>query len=375
VLAFAAVLLPLLAAAAAAALAAGEEQAEPPPTGTPASVVGSVRPEPAGRPWFLLPVPFWLPETKLGLALAGGRDFLAEGSRRHSTAVLVAAYSIAGQGSIDGSADLWFRGGSLVSARARAVHYHDAYYGVGSGSPGGGHEDFTRRFVELTATGELATLDGRLRAGPRLAGRIEEVTDVVPGGSLATSGLQGLDGVKGLGAGASVTWDTRDHPLLPRHGTFAQLYYLRYPAGLGDHGGFGKGALDLRAFTPAGGERVLGLSAVVETADGAAPFTLLSKLGNARFLRGYREGRYRDRIAWAAQAEVRAPVRGPFALAVFGAAGDVAPDLGSIAAGGVKLAGGAGARWRLTPAGASARLDVAVGSAGPEVYVLLLEAF
>jgi hypothetical protein len=374
VLAFAAVLLPLLAAAA-AVLAAGEESAEPPPTATPAGVIGTLHPEPAPRPWFVLPVPFWLPETKLGLAVAAGRDFRVEGSRRPSTAVLVAAYSIEGQGSVDGSTDVWFRGGSLASARVRAVHYHDAYYGIGPDAPGGSREDFTRGFLEATATGEVATLDGRLRAGPRLAARVEEISDVVPGGRLATSGLPGLDGMAGVGIGASLTWDTRDHPLAPRHGTFAQLYYLRYPAALGDHGGFGKGALDLRVFAPAGGERVVGVSAVVETADGAAPFTLLSKLGNPRFFRGYREGRYRDRIAWAAQAELRAPIKGPLALTAFAAAGDVAPDLASIADGGVKAAGGLGARWRLTPAGANARLDVAVGAGGPEVYVLLLEAF
>jgi hypothetical protein len=281
-------------------------------------------------------------------------------------------------GSLEGVGDVWFRDGSLLATRVRAVQYPDTWYGVGSGSPEAGSEDFTRRFVELSLSGELAAFDGRLRAGPRLSAHAEEV-EVVPGGRIATSGLPGVDGFSGLGLGGSVTWDTRDQPLWPRHGAFAQAYYLRYPAAIGrNDGAFGRGALDLRAFHPLGGAPVLGVSAVIETTDGATPFTLLSKLGNARFLRGYREGRWRDRVVWATQAELRVPVKGPLAATVFGAAGNVVhspKDLASSEQGRPKLAGGVGARWRLTPAGANLRLDVAVGDMGPQVYMVLLEAF
>jgi hypothetical protein len=297
------------------------------------------------------------------------------GSRRPSSAILVAAGSIAGQGSVDGETDVYFQDGSLLSARARAVNYPDEFFGLGPSAPSSAREDFTRRFVELSVSGELATLDGRLRAGPRVVGRAEEVREVVPGGRIATSGLPGIHGFDGLGVGGSVTWDTRDRPLWPGHGTFAQAYYVRYPAALGRNEGFGKGAVDLRAFLPAGGARVLGLSAVLETTDGATPFTLLPKLGSPRFLRGYREGRYRDRIAWATQAELRAPIAGPLSATVFAAVGDVAPDPAAIRVDRLKAAGGVGARWRLTPAGANLRADVAVGDLGPEVYVILLEAF
>ena len=39
------------------------------------------------------------------------------------------------------------------------------------------------------------------------------------------------------------------------------------------------------------------------------------------------------------------------------------------------VAGGAGIRYRLTAEGATLRGDDAVADAGPEIYVLLLEAF
>ncbi len=368
----------LAALSAAALLATGSPGEEPGPAAAPAtSPAVADAPAAGAHRGFLLPMPFWLPETKAGLAIATGRDFHLEGSPRESHALAVAAYSIERQGSVDASADVYLRGGSLLASRLRAVHYPDAYYGIGSGSPGSGREEYTRRFVELSVSSELGLLGGRLRLGPRVAGRAEELLEVVPGGRLATSGLAGLGGFAALGAGGSVTWDGRDHALWPTAGAFAQAYYVRYPEALGRNAGFGKGALDLRTFHALGGGRVLGLSTVVETTDGNTPFTLLSKLGSARFFRGNREGRWRDAMVWAAQAELRFPIWRRIAGTVFGAAGDVAPDLRweSLTERAPKAAGGLGARYRLTDGGANLRVDVAAGSGGPEVYVVLLEAF
>lgn len=368
-------LAPVLAAA--ALLAAAPPAAEPATSPPPSQVLpaAGAPPEPPHR-GFLLPMPFWLPETKAGLAVAAGRDFQLEGSPRASNALAVAAYSMGGQGSVDAASDVYLRGGSLVAARLRAVHYPDAFYGIGSDSRRSGSEDYTRRFLHLQLSGELGFLGGRIRVGPRLEARTEELVDVAPGGRLATSGLAGLHGYAGVGVGGSVTWDGRDHPLWPTSGAFAQAYYVRFPEALGRDTGFGKGAVDLRSFHPLGGGRVLGLSAVVETTDGNTPFTLLSKLGSARFFRGDREGRFRDAMVWAAQAELRVPLWRRLSGTVFGAVGDVAPELALWRAGGPpKGAGGVGARWRLTDGGANLRVDVAMGSGGPEVYVVLLEAF
>jgi hypothetical protein len=326
------------------------------------------------RSWFFFPAFYYLPETGAGFGLAGGRDFRLDESTRTSTALLVAAASIEGQGSVDGSADVWLRGGSLLALRARAVNYPDRFYGVGPHAPSA-YEEFTRRFAEGSVSAELATLSGRLRAGPRVSARAEEIVDLVPGGRLASSGLERLHGWSGLGVGGSVTWDTRDHPLWPLHGAFAQAYYLRYLDGVGRNDGFGKGAVDLRAFEPIGGDRVLAVNAVLETTDGQTPFSLLSKLGNARFMRGYREGRYRDAMVWATQVELRAPIQGPFSATVFGGAGNVFPRFSELTLRDPKLAAGVGARYRLTPGGANLRVDASIGSSGPEIYVLLLEAF
>ncbi len=367
-------LAPALAALSAALVCAADAYHAEAQNGTVAETAAAAVAERPAREWFALPLLFWLPETKVGFAATGGFHFKVAGSRRASNAFLVAGYTLEKQGSVDLSSDVYLRSGTLLTARLRAVHYPDAFYGIGSRTTDEGRELYTRRFLELATTVELPALRGRLRAGPRLVGRAEEIRDVRPGGVLDSSDLPGANGFRALGVGASVTWDTRDQPLWPSRGAFAQAYYVRHPGWLSTTGGFGKGALDLRLFRPVRGARVLGLGLVVENADGDAPFSLLSKLGSTRFLRGYREGRFRDRLAWAAQAELRVPIAMRVWGTAFGAFGDVARDP-SLRADALKAAGGLGARFRLTDEGANLRLDVAVGRAGPEVYVLLLEAF
>jgi outer membrane protein assembly factor BamA len=212
--------------------------------------------------------------------------------------------------------------------------------------------------------------------GPRLDLRAERVDDVEPGGLLASGLVTGVGQFTALGVGANLTWDTRDTPLWATRGTFAQGWFLGYPSTIGGgHELFARIGAEVRGFLPLPGGIVLGAAAFGEEMHGDPPFTLLPKLGSSRWLRGYREGRFRDRVAWAAQTEVRAPVWGRLAATAFLAVGDVAPSMGELRWDTIKVAGGGGLRWRLTDPGAHVRADLAAGAEGLELYVTLLEAF
>jgi hypothetical protein len=358
--------------------AASEPEAPPPETpGAPVAETAAAHAaeQHRGRSWFALPMAFWLPETKLGFAGTAGVHFRLPGATAASNAFLVAGYTMEGQGSVDASADVQLRGGTLVASRFRAVHYPDAYYGIGPDSTLAAREEMTRRFVELNVTAEVPVLGTRLRAGPHVHGRAEEIRDVQPGGEIAAGAVAGARGFSAVGFGFSVTWDSRDRPLWPTRGGWAQASYLHYPSSIGHNDGFGRSSVEGRLFLPLGRGRVLGVAGTMEETYGSTPFSLLSKLGSTRYLRGIREGRYRDALAWAAQVELRVPLVNRLYGTAFGAFGDVGSDLGVLSARTLKVAGGGGLRVRLTDQGANLRLDVAASDAGPEVYVLLLEAF
>lgn len=365
----------LLALALAGAAAPGADSSAVDPVAQAAEERAARRSKPGHVSWFALPVLFWLPETKLGYGATGGLHFHLEGAPRTSSLFVVGAHTVNGQGSADVAADVYLRGGTLLAGRVRAVHFPDAFYGVGPDSATADRETFTRRFAEGVFAAELPVIPRRLRAGLRLDVRAEEIQDLEPDGRLASGTVTGSGGFSAVGVGGSVTWDTRDRPLYPGRGSFLQGWYLQYPEALGDHAGFSRANVEGRVFLPLGRERVLGAAAFVEQAFGDAPFTLLPKLGSTRFLRGWREGRFRDEVAWAAQAELRVPLAERFHGAAFGAFGGVGPGIAALRAADLKVAGGVGLRYRLTPEGANIRLDVALSEAGPEVYVLVLEAF
>jgi len=368
------VLAAALAALSLAALASSDRDApEAPPVPEP-SVASSVAVHAGDEGWFFLPAAFWLPETRAGLALGTGRDYRLEGAPRASNVFVVGGLALGGQGSIDAATDVYLREGGLLTGRLRFVYYPDFYYGIGPESSKADRERYTRSFVDVVSTAEYPFIR-ELRAGVRLVARAEGISDVTPGGALATSGLPGLGGFSAIGVGPLVTWDTRDRPLWPSAGGFAQAFYVRYPSAIARNDGFGQGRLDLRRFDTIARGWIVGTSAVLETSDGAIPFQIMPKLGNSQFFRGYPEGRFRDRFAWAAQTELRVELTPKLAAVAFGAIGDVAPNLAALGPQHLKAAGGAGARWRLTREGANLRFDVAAGAEGPELYLLLLEAF
>jgi hypothetical protein len=359
------------AAALAAALLLSGAAEDPPASPVPTS---PETPAPTGRSWFVLPLVFWLPETRLGVAPTGGIHFHLPKARQASNVFGVAAYTVKQQKTVDVATDLYFPGGSVLATSWRASYFPDVYYGRGPSSLASDRDPYTRRYAEAIVSPEYASLGGRLRGGPRVDARAEDIRDELPGGVLSAETIPGSGGFTAVGMGGSVTWDTRDKPLFPSHGAYAQAWALHYPGSLGArHDEFTRGGLEGRIFLPLGLGNVLGAAAFVERASAETPFTLLPRLATSGYLRGWREGRFRDLLAWAAQSELRVPIAERFIGVAFGALGDVGKDVDT--GGGLKVAGGLGLRYRLTSEGANVRVDYAVSGAGPEVYLLVLEAF
>jgi hypothetical protein len=370
-----------LAAALALVLARAATAAAPGPASptepAPPHVAGPPTPPPPapGTSWFALPIVFWLPETRLGFAAAGGLQFHLKGTRRASSIFLVGSYTLEHQSSIDLATDLDLPNGTILTGRLRVVNYPDEFFGIGPNTPDSARENYTRRWNQAIFGAEFPIGSERLRAGPRLDLRLEDIRDIQPGGQLASGTVEGSNGFSAVGLGASAAWDTRDLPLYPSHGHLVEAWLLWYPEALGHHGEFTAASLEGRVFRSVGHGLILAGAAYVEEAWGAVPFTLLPKLGSTGYLRGWRDGRYRDHLATAAQVELRFPIWDRFAGAVFASAGEVAHDLSAVGWQWLRASAGVGLRFRLTPEGTNIRFDVADSSAGPAVYLLLLEAF
>lgn len=181
------------------------------------------------------------------------------------------------------------------------------------------------------------------------------------------------------GLGPAVLYDARDNVLSAFRGNYLEMSALLNRKALGSDYRFSRYQFDARHFRPLSqnNKTILALQLVGQFQSGYVPFRELANLGGANLLRGYYEGRYRDRQLLAAQAEVRRVLFGRFNGVLFGGVGQVGNTLGDFDEGRLKVAGGAGLRFRFNRRDRlNVRLDYGVGSGKSSgIYFSIGEAF
>ena len=111
--------------------------------------------------------------------------------------------------------------------------------------------------------------------------------------------------------------------------------------------------------------------------SGDVPFQQLAFIGGPKKMRGYFEGRFRDKNLWTLQAEYRMKIRRRFGAVVFAAAGAVGPELHRLFSQQPHATFGAGLRFMLsTKDKINLRLDLAGNDMGAFFpYLTVKEAF
>ena len=116
---------------------------------------------------------------------------------------------------------------------------------------------------------------------------------------------------------------------------------------------------------------VLAVQGYMNVINGEPPFYMLSLLGGQYLMRGYYEGRYRDKNMLAVQMEYRLP-----RWKRIGATGFVAPATSNFALKNLKPSAGLGLRYLLVPVEKiNLRLDLGWGKDSSGFYLAMAEAF
>jgi hypothetical protein len=135
-------------------------------------------------------------------------------------------------------------------------------------------------------------------------------------------------------------------------------------------------AVDARRYLPLGGAQVLAVQGVFKTVRGDCPFQVLPMFGGLNLLRGYYDGRYRDRNMLAVQAEYRRPLWGRFGLCGFAGAAQVQAKASLLSLDGFHAAAGVGLRYKFNPReNLNVRLDAGFAGPAPAFYLTFAEAF
>lgn len=337
---------------------------------------------PADKPSFIpLAGLFYSPETKLGLAVFIAPVFRlgapADTLTRKSTARVLAYYTQEKQWSVQFQHTLFTPGERyVISGDARFYDYPIFYYGIG---------DDTRKEDEGLTQYKLVTVNQRLlrRLSPRrrlFAGGqylLAHLWDIDasaspklrerPPGELVPNTVSGL--------GPVLLLDTRDRLTFPATGTYTELSAVF--TGVGGDYSFRRYTADVRRYFSlnARGTQVLAVQGYVQLHDGYVPFRELAPLGGLSLLRGYYEGRYRDRQLLAGQVEYRRPLYRRFGAAFFFGAGEVGNTPAAFDR--VKVAGGAGLRFQFNRRERlNARADYGIAQGGQRgFYFSIGEAF
>lgn len=340
----------------------------------------------ASGPWLrkstLIPVPlvFYTPETKFGFGAAAFYAFRFHGqpdSLRPSQATLSFTYTTLNQILIYFPFQLfWSREKWQLKGELGYYRYVYQFFGLGNSTLAADRESFDAilprvRLNALRKVGQYQYL------GIKYSYDQFEMTRLTSGGILETQPISGREG--GVISGAGLLWnvDSRDNLFFPAKGFLAELEVFASDAMLGSDYDFTRVRLDAAGYFSRSEKRVLALNALLVSSHGDVPFQDLAMIGGPKKMRGFFEGRFRDKSLWMLQAEYRVALPWRFGVAVFGGMGSVAPRFDALPDQRVHLTYGAGARYRLSKKDPiHLRVDVAFNEEGYWFpYLTVLEAF
>lgn len=327
----------------------------------------------------VLPIVYYTPETKIAGGV-GGIYYLRSLKDRHkghiSTLFMDVIYTQNKQFIAEMTPDLYLKKGKLhMVGYLGFKDYAEKFYGIGSFTTEEMEEQFSYRSFELKCS--IRKRIGRLfYVGIQYDFGYAEITEAEPGGLLDSGSILGSE--KGIrsGLGINLVQDSRDNIFFPTKGTLLQANAMVFGPALASDYNFGRVTFDFRQYFTVFSNHVLAFQQSLDAASGNVPFQRLPKLGGPSVMRGYYQGRFRDKKAIFVQMEYRFPLIWRLSAAGFLGFGDVADSLRSFKLDDFKVSGGFGVRYRVNrKSGMNVRLDFGFARGNFSVYAMINESF
>ena len=332
----------------------------------------------------ILPVIFYMPETKLAGGVSVNFYFREPGSAassRPSTIMPSITYTQRKQIMSEVVADIYWNDEAYhFMGYIGYKKFPDKFYGIGNDAPASNEENYTPRSAIIRLN-----LQKKLRSGLNVGIRYEfehhKLIEVKPGGILAGADIVGSKGGKIAGTGLLVNRDTRDNIFYPTSGCYCQISASMSNRAVGSDYEFKRYNFDFREYLSLSASGVIAFHTYMNIINGTPPFQKMSPLGGRiggyNLMRGYYEGRYRDKDMIVFQLEYRImPLWWRFGLVGFAGLGDVSDKIGNFELRNFKYAVGGGMRFLLNcDEKLNLRLDIGYGKGSSGIYMTIGEAF
>ncbi len=262
-----------------------------------------------------------------------------------------------------------------ISGELGYYRYIYDFYGVGNNIPNDYRETFDVMFPRVRIQA-LHQFKPAHYAGFRYSLDDYQITRTEPDGFLGKQEVTGSRGNIVSSLGLVYQLDNRDNIFSTRKGWFVEALFAVNSTFLGSDLNYQKWILDARKFFPLSSKTELGINGYLEFSNGEVPFNQMALIGGTKRMRGYYEGRYRDKHMVLIQSEYRFPVWWRFGGVFFGGVGAVAGSLQDFAPEFIRWTIGSGIRFALAKSSRiNLRLDFAVGKKSSGFYLTVGEAF
>ncbi|MBY6186422.1 BamA/TamA family outer membrane protein [Marinobacter hydrocarbonoclasticus] len=337
-----------------------------------------------GIDWSVMPGPFYTPEKSLGIGVSTVGLYLPD---RNDTVSQPSSITINGFGSINGSLGIGVESRTFLKEDkyrlfidAELQDAPDVFYGIGmeNGRRAANLVDFELTEYRFKPQAMMRVLPSTyIGAGFDLVGtKAREVETESP-----QPRAQGNEGAqfpeKSFSAGPSIhlVHDSRDFILNPSTGMLLQADVVFYDEAFGSDSNYQKVSLNYSDYLAL--ESIPGILAWQLTGEfnhGDVPWDQMATLGGATRLRGYEQGRYRDKQMTLAQVEYRQPLRGRHGMVYWAGVGTLADKVSELGDDKWLHTLGVGYRFEIKQR-VNLRLDMGFGNGESGFYFAVNEAF
>lgn len=265
----------------------------------------------------------------------------------------------------------------ILSQQLSYSFFPDKFWGLGKTAPDSNAESYNFKQFYIYLHGQRSVAN-HLYIGVIYEYQRLFKVNYIPGGLFDKENVAGRSSYHVSGLGASFTYDTRNDAFAPDKGVFLQGSFNHFGSIFGSDFQYTNYVVDARGFIKTYKKQVLALQAYAFLNNGTVPLRSLASFGGANSMRGYYDGRYRDKDQVVLQAEYRVPVYGRFGAVVFGGMGNVGHDYDYLSVVALKYSYGGGVRVALTKSEKiNLRLDYGIARGGQSkgLYFQLGEAF
>lgn len=188
--------------------------------------------------------------------------------------------------------------------------------------------------------------------------------------------LQGMDQhTWNVGAGVSLVYDNRDNLTNPHRGIYLNINQMFRPGFMGNNYAFSTTAFRFDAYQRLGKGTVLAEDIGANLNYGNPSWGMMAELGGTHSMRGYYEGRYRDKHSLEATVELRQHVWKRNGIVVWVGAGTIFPKFSALRSKQILPNAGVGYRWEFKK-NVNVRLDYGFGKSGQSGFLFNInEAF